>query len=360
MIEHAHHDLLAEQRAQRRDAEVDVGAVLGGRAQAAVLRQPLLRDVHAGHDLQAGDQPFVDPLRQVHHFLEQAVEAVADEDALLHRLDVDVARLALDRALHHQIDEVDDRRRFAAFLQAGDRLEDLVFEPPRQRGLAGGVVGAPAASRAARRRGHRQLAAGSRRRAHQRLVRVAGLNRVDDVAARRDDLLDAVAGLELEILDEAEQQRIGHRHRQQVLLETDGDAHALERDFLGNQDDGGRIGRVLGEVDVRESELERERLRDLLFGREVHAHEHDAHAFAGALVLRQRGRRSSSVMRPAWIRHSPIFLRNETASVGISDCVEPTSDCTERFELKQRQMTSLQLVYNHIMWFNLSHPIMDV
>ena len=35
-----------------------------------------------------------------------------------------------------------------------------------------------------------------------------------------DDLLDAVAGLELEILNEAEQQRIGHRHRQQVLLEA--------------------------------------------------------------------------------------------------------------------------------------------
>ena len=36
-------------------------------------------------------------------------------------------------------------------------------------------------------------------------------------------------------------------------------------------------------------ELERERLRDLLFGREVHAHEHDAQPFAGALVLGQRG-----------------------------------------------------------------------
>jgi hypothetical protein len=34
--EDAHHDLLAEQRPQGRDAEVDVGAVLGGRAQAAV------------------------------------------------------------------------------------------------------------------------------------------------------------------------------------------------------------------------------------------------------------------------------------------------------------------------------------
>ena len=72
-----------------------------------------------------------------------------------------------------------------------------------------------------------------------------------------DDLLDAIAGLELEILDEAEQQRIGHRDRQQVLLEPDRDADALERDFFRNQDDRRGIGRILGEVDVGEAELDR-------------------------------------------------------------------------------------------------------
>ena len=122
----------------------------------------------------------------------------------------------------------------------------------------------------------------------ERLVGIAGLDRVDDVAARRDDLLDAVAGLELEILDEAEQQRIGHRDGQQVLLEPDGDADALQRDFLRDQDDRGRIGRVLREVDVREAELQRERFRDLLLGREVHAYEDHADALAGALVLDKR------------------------------------------------------------------------
>ena len=160
VIEHAHHDLLAEQRAQRRDAEVDLGAVLRRRAETAVLRQPLLGDVHAGHDLEARDQPLVDPLGQVHHFLEQAVEAVADEDAFLHRLDVDVARLALDRALHDEIDEVDDRRRFAALLEAGDRLEARPLRPAapapsRRRGTS--TPGAPRA--APRGRGHRELAA---------------------------------------------------------------------------------------------------------------------------------------------------------------------------------------------------------
>ena len=63
------------------------------RPDTSVLRQPLLGDVHARHDLQARDESFVDPLGQVHDLLEQAVETMADEDAVLHGLDVDVARL---------------------------------------------------------------------------------------------------------------------------------------------------------------------------------------------------------------------------------------------------------------------------
>ena len=62
----------------------------------------------------------------------------------------------------------------------------------------------------------------------------------------------------------------------------------LKRDFFGNQDDGGGIGRVLREAHVRESELHRKRLRDLFFSREVHPDEHDPQPLAGALVLNQR------------------------------------------------------------------------
>ena len=136
VIEHAHDDLLAKQRAQRGDAEVDFGAILGAHAQTAVLRQPLLGDVHPRHDLQARDQPFVDPFGQVHHFLQQPVEAMADEDALLQRLDVDVARFARDGALHDEIDEIDDRRRLASLLEARDRLEHFLFDPTRERRIA--------------------------------------------------------------------------------------------------------------------------------------------------------------------------------------------------------------------------------
>ena len=71
------------------------------------------------HDLHARDEPFVDPLRQVHDFLQEPVEAVPDEHALFHRLDVDVARAARDGALDDEIDEVDDRRRIRALARAG-------------------------------------------------------------------------------------------------------------------------------------------------------------------------------------------------------------------------------------------------
>jgi hypothetical protein len=57
----------------------------------------------------------MNPLGQIHHFLQQTVEAVPHEHALLHRLDVHVARPARDRAVHDEIDEVDNRRRFARF-----------------------------------------------------------------------------------------------------------------------------------------------------------------------------------------------------------------------------------------------------
>jgi hypothetical protein len=202
--------------------------------------------------------------------------------ALFHRLDVHVARLALDRAPHDEIDQVDDRSRFAALRQAGDRLEDLFLRAADQRRLrCARVTGA-----AVFRRADGQFRPGLRN-SHQRFVRITGLDRFQNVAAGRDHLLDAIAGLEFEILHQAEQQRIGHRHRQQVLLEADGDADALECDFLGNQDDGGRLRGILGKADVRKPELHGQRLRDLLFSREIHADENDAEALTGTLVLDQ-------------------------------------------------------------------------
>jgi hypothetical protein len=122
----------------------------------------------------------------------------------------------------------------------------------------------------------------------QRLVGVAGGDGFEDVAARGHDLLDAVTGLELEVLHEAEQQRVGHRHGEQVLLEANGNAGTLERDLLGDERDDGGVGRILREVEIREAQLVGERLGDLALGGQIEAHEHRAQAFARPLVLGQR------------------------------------------------------------------------
>src|SRR5207248_1370463 len=131
-----------------------------------------------------------------------------NEDALFHRLDVHVARLALDGALHDEIDEVDDRRRFAALFQAGDRLEYFFFGTPRERGVAPRRFFAARATRRRCGRDDREIAARLRSTNRQRFVRIAGVDRIDNVATRRDNLLDAIAGLELKILHEAEEQRV--------------------------------------------------------------------------------------------------------------------------------------------------------
>src|SRR5258705_176169 len=280
VVEDAEDDLFAEDRPERRRAEVDLLAVVGGNADAAVLREALLRDVHAAHDLHARDEPFVDPLRQVHHFLQQPVEAVPDDDVVLGGLDVDVARAALERALDDEIDQVDDRRRLGRRALERGLLEHVVLDAARgEAGVFGNRREHPAGRRrlagvSRRSRGHLDRDAGTGLvQARQRLVGIRRVDRVDDLLPRRDDLLDAVAGLELEVLDEREEQRIRHRDRQQVLLDADGDAGALERNVLWYQNDGSRIGYVLREIDVGETELIGEGLRNLALSGQDHADE---------------------------------------------------------------------------------------
>ena len=177
-----------------------------------------------------------------------AVEAMPDEDPLFHRLDVHVARAAGDRAVDDEIDEVDDRRRVAALARGrghGRRLLEHVVLGRGERarpcagspGRPGFWVGCGACTVSPPRRVFRH-----------RLVGIAVLDGLEDVGPRGDDLLDPVAGLELEVLDEAEEQGVGHRDRQQVLLELDGDADALERDVFRNEDDGGGIGRLVAQA----------------------------------------------------------------------------------------------------------------
>ena len=109
LVEHAHDDLLAVHRRQRRDAEVDL---LAGdvRRHASVLRDALLGDVEVGHDLQAADEAGLHLLRRAHHLVQHAVDAVPDAHVVLGRLDVDVGRAVLHALADDEVRQLDDRR----------------------------------------------------------------------------------------------------------------------------------------------------------------------------------------------------------------------------------------------------------
>ena len=137
LVEETKHDLLAEERRQTRDAEVDVAhlaAVLEADLDAAVLRQPLLGDVQLGHDLDARGDRVAELHRRLHDVVENAVDAVADAQLLLVGLDVDVARALLNRRHQDDVDQLDDRR-FLALL--GERLGADLFELLEDLDVAG-------------------------------------------------------------------------------------------------------------------------------------------------------------------------------------------------------------------------------
>ena len=93
LVQQPHDDAFAVQHRDHRDADVDLAA---GYAEldAAVLRQPLFRDVEPGHDLEAADDRGLEAvdLRRNRLRMEHAVDAVANLDAGGLRFDVHVAR----------------------------------------------------------------------------------------------------------------------------------------------------------------------------------------------------------------------------------------------------------------------------
>lgn len=82
LVENAHDDLLTEDGEKRGDPQVVVSAVAVD-SDAAVLGKSPLGDVHAGHDLDAGDHRGLEALGDLHHVVEDAVDPVSDADVLL-------------------------------------------------------------------------------------------------------------------------------------------------------------------------------------------------------------------------------------------------------------------------------------
>ncbi len=140
LVEQAEHDLLAEERGERGDAEVELARAavdLELDLDAAVLRQALLGDVELGHDLDARDERVAQLQRRMHHVVEHAVDAEADAHLLLVRLDVDVGGAALERVDQQHVDEPDDRRVLAHPRQVREVDLVVVFDDLEPLGAVG-------------------------------------------------------------------------------------------------------------------------------------------------------------------------------------------------------------------------------
>ena len=161
----------------------------GGRAERdpAVLRLAALGDVELREHLEARRDAVGEPLRDSLHLLEHAVDPEADEEAVVLRLDVDVAGPLLGRLEDDRVDEPHERRVRDAVVDLEVVL--LVFLDELELGDVG--VSARA----------------------ERLVRAReALDLGEHVIARRDGELDRVLGREPELVDRRDVGWIGDCH----------------------------------------------------------------------------------------------------------------------------------------------------
>ena len=240
LVEEPQHHLLAEERRQRRDAEVHLPAASHLELDAAVLRQPPLGDVQLGHDLEPRDDRVAQLHRRLHHFVEHAVDAVADAELLLVGLDVDVRRVALDGVGEDQVHELDDRGVLGFARQLAD--VDVVFVLDQLEIFDVEV--------------RHHVGEG------RRLV-VVLVDRGLDRDFRRDDDLDVVAGEELDVVDREDVRGVGGGEDQRGAGAVDRNHGVLERHLLRDQLDDVAVDLELGEFDRRQAVLLRDEVGEL-------------------------------------------------------------------------------------------------
>ena len=171
---------------------------------AAVLRQPLFRDAHVGHDLDAADERGLQLLGRIGHDLQHAVDAVAQAQPLLQRLEMNIARAHPVRLEDHEIDQADD---VGVVHLAPGASSSLAF-PDDQ------VVRAIADQAAD----------------HVGGAAVVALDRGMDFLGRRHDRIDLETQFLAQRVDRVEVERIGQRDAQMVALDRQRhDAEAMDQ-----------------------------------------------------------------------------------------------------------------------------------
>jgi len=110
LLQQTQRNRFAVSRRHRGHADVDV-IIVEPHADAAVHRQPLLRDIQVRHDLDARDDRRLEPveLRRHVHLVKHAVNPVPDAQLILHRLDMDICRALTVRFRDNLVHELHDR-----------------------------------------------------------------------------------------------------------------------------------------------------------------------------------------------------------------------------------------------------------
>ena len=107
-IEHTEHGIFAVDGGHDGDAEIDEATFVAD-AETTVLGDAALGDVEFAHDLDAGNDGGVPVFRDGGHgVVEDAVDAVFDDDFLVSGFDVDVAGAAFEGVEDGGVDELDD------------------------------------------------------------------------------------------------------------------------------------------------------------------------------------------------------------------------------------------------------------
>ena len=226
LVDQPHHDLLALDRRQHRDTDVEEPADRAGvQRHATVLRPPALGDVELGENLEARGDTRGHALRDALRLGEHAVDARPDDERILLRLEVDVAGPVARRLHDDRVDEPNERCVRDAVvgleLALGVFVDDLEIA-------------------------HRRL-----RLEHLALPREP-LELGQDLFLTGDCEIDGMTGGDPELIDPEDVRGIGDRDEQPIVDELDrhGDdtLERAERDELHRA----RRRSLLVEVEVRE------------------------------------------------------------------------------------------------------------
>ncbi len=257
-VEESHHDVLAVDRRKGGHADVQLAADRR-HAEAAVLGQPALGDVERGHDLHARHDRRVERLGLDRDLPQDTVDAEANPEGGLLRLEVEIGGPVPERLLDDHVHEPDDRS---------------VFFGPRARDLGDGLPEPLFLGELLQPAGHRMVP----------------LDRLADLGLGRDDHVHLEPGALLDLVDRDEVERVGHGHGDRVRdLEERKDV-VLAGDALRNELDDLGLERVGRDVHDGNAELILVVVEDRLLRDQLQLQEDVAKSGAGSTLLFQGAR----------------------------------------------------------------------